>query len=535
MSCSPDIIRLEPKDTTCPDCNSPLNVRNTRKRTIVTTNGPQEIDLVTKNCPNDTSRVFHTSKRISPPRRKYSFDIIADIGILRQKQHKQFCEIGKHFNRKGIHVPDRTIENLYHVFLIYLVAVHLESFPELAKSFRKHGGYILHIDATTTKGSPQLLAMKDGWSGTTLLAASIPTEATDYVKPHIETIHEGLGKPIAAVRDMGNGITIALVEVFPGIYIITCHFHFLRAVGMRLFDKIYFKFQRRVDRTGIKKKLRKLQKRFEKRKKPYDKDEALAYLDYIQAYKKDCKGLSYPFSLPTVEFYRRCEEVRPKIRQAILDRAWDDLCSPCLSKLEDAIKLVKPPPTVRGRIHSEYLKLKNRWDWFEKIRIALRYRNGPVPLNTEGFLSNEELDRGREMLKKLQEKLDRFITKGDSKGDRPLKRVLKGISDLITEQCDGLFVPNVEVMINGEHKVKKLPRTNNMLEQEFRSLRRHGRRIRGDGDVERSVQKYGVGLAIAENLKLNEYVRLVYGTLGQIPARFSTVSSESLDKARALF
>ena len=535
MSCSPDIIRFEPEDTACPDCNSSLNVRNTRKRTIVTSSGSQEVNSVTKNCPNDTSRVLRTSKRITPPRRKYGFDVITDIGILRQKHHKQFSEIGRHFERRGIHIPDRTIENLYHVFLIYIVAVHLESFPKLAKSIRKQGGYVLHIDGTTTKGSPQLLAMKDGWSGITLFAASIPTEAADYVRPHIETIHEGLGKPVVPVRDMGDGITNALVEVFPGIYIITCHFHFLRAVGTRFFDNIYFKFQRRVDRTGIKKKLRKLRKRFEKRKKPSDKDEALAYLDYIQAYKKDCKGLSYPFSLPTVEFYRRCEEVRPKIRQAILDRAWDDLCSPCLSKLEDAIKLVKPPPAVRGRIHSEYLKLKNRWDWFEKIRIALRYRNGPIPLNTKGFLSNEELDRGREMLKELQKKLDSFITKGDSKGDRSLKRVLKGISDLIAEQRDRLFVPNVEVMVNGLPKVKKLPRTNNMIEQEFRSLRRHGRRIRGDGDVERSVQKHGVGLAIASNLKIREYVRLVYGTLDQMPARFSNVVLESLDRAKALF
>ena len=90
-------------------------------------------------------------------------------------------------------------------------------------------------------------------------------------------------------------------------------------------------------------------------------------------------------------------------------------------------------------------------------------------------------------------------------------------------------------MVNGRLKVKNLLRTNNMLEQKFRSLRRHGRRIRGDGDVERSVQKYGVGHAIAENLKIKEYVRQAYRSLDHMPVRFSTVSSESLDKASTLF
>ena len=147
------------------------------------------------------------------------------------------------------------------------------------------------------------------WSGIASPAASIPTEAADHVGPYIKTIHEGLGNPVAAVRDKGDGITNALEEVFPGIYIIACHFHFLQAVGTRL------------------------------------------------------------------------------------------------------------------------------------------------------------------------------------------------------------FVPNVEVMVNGRQKVKKLPRTNNILEQEFRSLRRHGRRVRGDWDVEPSVQKDGVGLAIAENLKIKEYVRQAYLSL----------------------
>jgi len=214
----------------------------------------------------------------------------------------------------------------------------------------------------------------------------------------------------------------------------------------------------------------------------------------------------------------------------------DNVSSPCLSQLENTLNLLKPPPAVRGRIHSEYLKLDGRWTWFEKIRKALRYRNGLVPLNTKGFLSNKELETGRKMIDKLQKVIDVFVKQGDCGKDRYLKRTLRGICELIAERKDELFVPNVVVNINGKKRVKKLPRTNNPIEQDFRSLRRHGRRIRGDGDVERIVQRDGPGLAIVkEYLNLEINVRCVYGRLDQMHLRFANVSSESLKRAKALF
>ena len=479
--------------------------------------------------------MFQSQVKLTPSKSKYGFDIIANIGKLRFLEHDQIDEIFDSFKNRGVHIPKRSIENLCLTFLFYLVAVHLENLPKLAMLIENQRGYLIHIDTTNTKGSPQLLLIKDNWSGIRLLAASIPTDAADYVKPHLETLRMQFGNPVAAIRDMGDGIEIALNEVFPGVYVITCHYHFLRAVGQRLFNSIYFNFQRRVDRTGIKKNLRKLQKRFKKRKATEERDDALSFIKYIFAYKEDGNGLGYPFSLPATDFYRRCEEVRPKVRKRILARAKDNVSSPCLSQLENTLNLLKPPPAVRGRIHSEYLKLDGRWTWFEKIRKALRYRNGLVPLNTKGFLSNKELETGRKMIDKLQKVIDVFVKQGDCGKDRYLKRTLRGICELIAERKDELFVPNVVVNINGKKRVKKLPRTNNPIEQDFRSLRRHGRRIRGDGDVERIVQRDGPGLAIVKNLELGDYVRCVYGRLDQMHLRFANVSSESLKRAKALF
>ena len=490
---------------------------------------------VTKHCPRHPEKVFHPSRNLTPPKSRYGFDVLAETGKLRFLEHKQIGEIHDRFRERGIKIHERTIQNLCQRFLLYVVAVHLESYPKIADLFQQNGGYVLHVDGTTTKGSPELLLLKDSWSGIRLLAVSIATESEECVTPHLETIRENFGNPVAAVRDMGKGIELALIEVFPGVYVITCHYHFLKAVGLRLFDKIYPRFQRRVDRTGVKKKLRKLRRHFLNHKRTEERDKALELLEYVLAYKKDGNGIAYPFSLSAIDFYCRCEKVRPKIHTAILTGARLNKNSPCLSQLEDALNLLKPPPAIRGRIHSEYLKLETRWQWFERVRKALRYRNGPVPLNTKGFLSDTELETGRNMIDELHTKITEFIKHGNSAGDRTFKRVLCGISKMVTERRDELLAPNVVLEVNGTHRIKHLPRTNNTIEQDFRSLRRHSRRIRGDADVERTVQRDGVGLAIVKNLEVKNYLRHIYGSPNQMHARFAMVHQNSLQQAKALF
>lgn len=501
----------------------------------MTSNGAQKVTEVTTHCPEHPETVFRPLTRLTPPKSKYAFDTLTEVGILRFMEHRQIGEIQNHFRKRGIHIPERTIQNLCQRFLVYVVATHIESYPQIAGLIMQNGGYMLHVDATTTKGSPELLLLKDSWSGIRLLAASVTTESEECVKPHLETIQKNFGNPVAAVRDMGKGIEKALIEVFPDVYTLTCHYHFLRAVGLRLFDKIYPQFQRRIDKTGIKKTLRKLRKYFRNRKGTEERDKALELLEYVMAYRKDGDGIAYPFSLPAVDFYKRCEKVRPEVRKIILDRAKKNTNSPCLSRLENALNLLQPPPAVRGRIRSEYLKLQARWQWFDRIRKALRYRNGPIPLNTKGFLSDTELEKGRKMIDILQTQVDDFIERGNSCGDRTLKRVLRGISGMLTIRKDELLAPNISIEVNGTHKIKQLPRTNNNIEQDFRNLRRHSRRIRGDSDVERSVQRDGPGLAIVKNLDNNDYLRCVYGSLQQMPAQFAEVSMNSLQDAKAVF
>jgi len=530
-----DSIRNEPIEKKCKKCPNHLKVRNTRTKTIINSHGKQKVTEITNHCPQHPEEIYYPPKKLTPPKSKYGFDILAEIGQYRFLDHRQIKEISAIFKKRNIPIPQRTIENLTHRFLQYAVAVHLESLSLLAMFMKRNGGYALQIDGSTTCGSPELLLVKDGFSGIRLLAASIPTESCEHVQPFLEMILHYFGEPICAIRDGGDGIRNALLNIFPEIYIITCHYHFLGNVGERLLAKKYYSFQRRVYKTGILKKLRALKKNILRKKASDERDEALKLVEYVLDYKADAHGLGFPFSVVTMDFYRRCEEIRPIVQKSILERASAFRGSPCLIRLKNALDLLQPPPAVRGRIHAEYLQLFDRWNWFERIRKALRYRNGPIPLNNRGYLSDRELEKGRSELDTLQEEIKDFLKlKGNTK-DRNIKRILRGVSELLLERRDELLAPNVELDVNDKKEYRKLPRTNNAVEQDFRKIRRYWRRIMGNSDVEKNVQRQGVGQAIVANFEIKEYVNVVYGRLENMASRFAMVSPEALDKANALF
>ena len=403
---------MEPERERCSNCRKALRVKKTRKRTIITSSGPIQVVEVTRGCQEHPEHPFHPEQRLAPPKSRYGYDIIAETGRRRVLENKQIQEIHDDFRARGIGVPGRTVQWLADRFLLFVMAVHLEAVPWLSRFLRAQGGFALHVDGSGSSG-PMVLLLRDGWSGIRLLAAQIRSEASEFVAPHLATIKQWFGDPVAAIRDLGEGIAAAVKGVYPGIYVIVCHYHFLGCVAKRLFEPFYPRFRLRVDRRGVKKRLRELRRVLRRREtRNEEEDLALGIAGYVLAYRKDGKGLSYPFSLPMVDFYRRCGETGTMVRKAILSRARKNISSPNLSRLENALRRLKPPPAVLGRLQADFENLEARWAWFQRVRRALRYRNGPIPLSTHVKLSDNDLERGREKLGWVVAKIEAFEREG---------------------------------------------------------------------------------------------------------------------------
>jgi len=455
---------------------------------------------------------------------------MAEVGRQHFLEHRQFGEIEAALAARGVPVPRRTLQHLADGFAVRAVAVHLESWALLAGHLRQEGGYVLLLDSTGLPGR-LTLQLIDGWSGIALLSATVSQESREEVASILRILDAALGPPVAAVRDMSDGLDRALRNVWPGLYILTCHFHYLKAAGLRLFETFYARLRSAIDRVGVKRRLRSLAKRLRREgEKSREAVQTRTWAEAILASEKEAKGRPYPFSLSAVTFWRRCEETREALK-ARLRRAGRRAKGKPYRKLEEILDRLLTPSPRHFRLAREVRRLEARWVWFERLRKALKYRNGPVPLATTGHLSERQLERGRQRLDWLLRMLEREAAqKGGGPDERELRRALGRLRLDLMKRRGELLAPNVKV----GNRVRPVPRTTALAEGEFRKLRRHGRRVKGCAEVEGPVQREGPGLLLLENLRDPAYIRIVYGSTSRLAERIAQVKPESLAQAKLL-
>jgi hypothetical protein len=205
---------------------------------------------------------------------------------------------------------------------------------------------------------------------------------------------------------------------------------------------------------------------------------------YIFDYRKDAHGLSYPFSLHMLDFYNRCESVRRGL--AIRVNLNGRRRGKPLKRLFVLLEMFHA--SLCASAHYQASLLTRRMRWFNRIRNVLRYRDGPVPLNSDHILSDTELEKGKAKLDWLISIIDR---ESKNRGDKEMRRTLLSVKKDLMERRDELFAPNALPFCRHKNVVKPVTRTTSSEESEFRKLRRHNRRIKGNSHVDSEVQADG--------------------------------------------
>jgi hypothetical protein len=536
---TPPPEKYEPDEKQCPKCGMPLMVKKTQKRRLVTPAKDTKVMEVIKrcNCSNETF-VSNKLRKLTPKKSPYSFDLLAQIGRLRFDEHRQVSDIRRHFSKSGISIPDTTAQRLCKRFLKYFTAVHLECPSQIKEKIEQNGGYVLQIDGTQNHGRGTIMLLKDSISGIQLFSERVVSEKADYIKPILEDIRDLYGPPLAVIRDMGKGNAKAVDNVFEGAVVIICHFHFLRALGNRLFKYYHDKFRKNVDKTGVKGKLKELRRNAKTRLKTARDPFAVEILNELVGILDDVltssgEGLGYPFDLSKLRFYERCLKAEKRVEKLVerCINAWN------------RVAIAYDVHGVLKRLHKSSYRLakyaeilQEREVWFKKARKALRWKNGPIPLSTKLRWSDGELKAARKGIDTFLEEI-RSIRKEELafKGKRShLLRAFGTIEQMFIENRDKLLAPNVEVQTPKGKRVIKLERTNNGVEQDFRAIRRHGRRLKGNTDVEDLVQKEGVGLLLLLNMEIDEYAKTLYGSWDTMGKRFAEVNEDSLAAAEKI-
>jgi len=531
----------------CPVCGSPLAIQKSRERQVATLEaGVFTAREVLKHCAREPSHpvlgAAALSRRVRP-RQRYGYDVIVHVGLARYLRGKQRGEIQAELYRaRGIRLSEGSVSNLCDRFLCYLEALHLARVPALRRALQE--GYPLHIDATCEYGKGGLFVCMDGWRDWVLLAARVPSEHEDHLRPLVEETTTLFGAPIAIVRDLGEGGARAVASLrAQGIPDLVCHYHFLGAVGNKLFDQPYALLRRILRHSKVRSDLRTLLREL----RQYRKGSAFTGRFGSGSVREDLqalvlwllegegrKDLVYPFSLPHLGFFQRCQQATQKLerwvptprtvpeRRAIvhlgtlinrferdprfaiavprLEKGWQAFC-----ELRDVLQLTHAElPTGEVRAHQSSLPAldASRLQAIEKAVEAYRAELGER-VGISANASSTTPSPAAVILKYFKRYGERLF-------GHPTRRDDQGIIQAVVE------------------------RTNNVPEHFFGRQKQRLRRRLGRAHLGRDLEDQPAQAALAANLDHPDYVRVLCGSLENLAAAFADLDEQVLAQAGPL-
>ncbi len=419
-------------------------------------------------------------------------------------------------------------------FIVYLLLAHKECQEELKQIMQSKGGYILHMDGTCEGDSPHLFSCIDEISNIVLGNRKMPTEDSQYIIPLLQTLKAAYGTPIALVHDMGGAILKAVLAVFPDIPDYICHFHFLRDLGKDLFDFEYRTIRRVTRSYNVRAKLNKASKQLKadinnekplldsleaylKGKEIRDSEEKLdprvmAYLLVTWVLEADSasNGFGFPFDQPHLEFYLRLQEAYPLLKQ-LKSRGVSGMPLVTLNKILMDLALTKM-----------VLRIQEKILIFEALRKAMRIAN---PENRQGLN-----DEGDENIKTIKGRVKQFRHSAKIVALASSKTSYHKMVKQIDKYWDKLFADPIQVEIPTGTVTIQPQRTNNLMEQSFRFLKRDGRKKSGQHSLSKAFKGMLADTPLVRNLSNPEYMSVLLKGRKDLASRFADIDIQQVRK-----
>ncbi len=521
-------------------CGGPCRVTKTRKKTIFTLNGPYLAHETITRC-GDCGRISGSPAllRLVQSRCQVGYDLLVHVGYALFLHHRNIKEVCSELAERHVRLSPSEISHLGRKFIAFLAMAHRRASPKIQELMSTGGGYILHLDATHEGEAPALMTGIDGISQIVLGNVKLPSENADTIIPFLEKLKATYGVPQACVRDMGSGIGKAVSTVFPGIHHLICHFHFLRDIGKDFLEPAYQHLRRCLFRHGASTKIHALARESKqcllaenidalataKAVKETLPPEKPTLLPHISSYglalwclqgKKSGNGYGFPFDRPLLTFADRLlvlSDCLPKLTQKLPHTCGQDRLLCHLQELVSSI-------TKDDVFQRATKELKWRIEIFDRLRQAMRIAlpDGHKALNDDG---------GAKAISTIEKDVKRFRLELDT--DPKLSNDLLALK--MAKQIDKyetkLFADPIEVVTrDGSSNVLYPGRTNNILEQFFRALRRGQRRKTGNNALSKTLQSMLADTPLVKNLENPVYFDLLLGGEETLADCFASLQSE---------
>jgi len=543
---------FKPEQTTCLLDGKPLQVLKTQTRIIKTiamgTVQAHHTILYCKKHPE--VGIFRSNEldELVAPNSNVAYSVIIEIGKLRFLQKRQIGEIQSIlYASNSIKLSISEIELLADKFVFYLAFVHQESAELIREQIRQQGGYVLHVDSTCESDSPKLISSLDSVSGFVLYSAKINSENKDDVVTILEKLKQDYGMPLAIISDMSKGIAAAIEDVFDLVLHFICHFHFLKAIGILLFDKENDILRKALSKAGISGKLKELRRKLNKTFYTLSVDQIETYLTapqqlghtreasellayylvlWILDHGADGNGYGFPFDQRYLSFYQRLEAAYKLIGHALSYYPVISENDRILWKLYHLIDKIVSDTSLKKIVDSYRTKLSVFSELGDALRIAQeQVHNGLT--QTGEIASLQQLKTIKAAVKNFTRNLKQKIL---NTADPKMKRSFKNVKERIEQYWQKLFADPIRVNVNGQEKLLFVHRTNNLVENHFRQLNYSYRRIHGKHSVRRNLEHIPEMLPLTENLKNPNYIELIFKNELNIAKRFSQIDVKNIRK-----
>jgi hypothetical protein len=392
------------------------------------------------------------------------------------------------------------------------------------------GGYVLHLDATHDGNAPALMTGMDSLSEIVLGNVKVPSEHSDHIVPFLQKLQKDFGTPQACVHDMGKGICKAVSEVFPGTPDFICHFHFLRDIGKdflepaysSLLEPAYSSLRSCLRKHKTSPRLHALAREIKQRLSGQDSAPELlakAFLSgelpentdllplasvysmtlWILQGKHSGDGYGFPFDRPLLIFAERLLEGQQHLPELLA-------CCHDTDKIgkQSVIKLTRIVSDLinNARFQQGVQELHWRCKVFDSLRKAMRIA---LPDGRNG-LNNDGTD---EAISTICANVQRFRSKLDNNAKWSTDKLCHKMAKQIDKWNEKLFADPIEVDTPRGTVIIYPQRTNNILEQFFRGIRRGQRRKTGNNSIRRMLQTMLADTPLVKNLDNDEYMKIL--------------------------
>lgn len=519
----PPIIRFFPKQEVC-GCGRKLVVQKTRRKSVLSMNGPFIAHETVYEC-RTCSRVFGSEAllRLAPSRCNVAYDVLVFVGEALFRRHQTTQEVRAGLIAQNVRLSNSEIAYLGRKFITLLAAGHHRATPRIRQAMKLSGGYILHLDATHEGDAPALMTCMDSLNEIVLANVKLPSEHADYIVPFLQKVQADYGAPRACVHDMGTGISKAVTEVFPDTRDLICHFHFLRDIGKDFLSPAYDKLRKRLRSHAMTSRLRALVRTMRSRICGYGTMDPELIAEAIEttaaventglmplasSYSlalwalqgKHCgDGYGFPFDRPLLMFTERVIEL-----SALLSNLIHLLPTGDRQDYRPLFNLARIASRARKDIGLCQAVEELRWrcQTFDLLRKAMR-----IALPGGGYGLND--DGTPEVMGSIRQGVAQFREELEKDPKLSADRLSFKMAEQIDKYGDKLFADPIEVM-TPKGKVSIYPqRTNNILEQFFRGVRRGHRRKTGNNSMRRVLQTMLADTPLVKNLDNPEYMEIL--------------------------